>query len=186
MENGKTAADAAEAERDNGTPEAADEALLANPVEQLAAVTAERDALKAERAELSERLLRRQADFENFRKRVERDRGEFAEYAAMEAVRALLPILDDFERALKTETRDEEYSRGVELIYGRFRDALVKLGLEPIESAGKPFDPNLHHAVEMVPADDAGDQTVLDEYQRGYNFKGRLLRPAMVRVAVKP
>ena len=100
-----------------------------------------------------------------------------------EAVRALLPILDDFERATKSESSDKEYSKGMEMIYQRFYDSLKKLGLEPIVSTGQPFDPHVHHAVEMVETDEAADHTVLDEYQRGYNFKNRLLRPAMVGVA---
>jgi molecular chaperone GrpE len=104
----------------------------------------------------------------------------------MEAVRLLLPILDDFERALKAESSDAKYASGIELIYNRFYDTLKKLGLEPIESKGLAFDPQIHHAVDMVETDEAPDHTVLDEFQRGYNFKGRPLRPAMVRVAVEP
>jgi molecular chaperone GrpE len=159
--------------------------LVTDPTSHLAALESERDALVAEKADLLERLLRRQAEFENFRKRMERERQEFAEYAASEAVRAVLPVLDDFERALKVETADKEYAKGMELIHGRLSDALMKLGLEPIEAKGRKFDPNLHHAIERVSDPEAEDETVLEEYQRGYNFKGRLLRPAMVRVAVK-
>ena len=88
------------------------------------------------------------------------------EFAHAESVRAILPILDDFERALKTESADKEYSRGMELIYQRLSDALKKLGLEPISAKGQKFDPNLHHAVDMVETDEVEDHTVLDEYQR--------------------
>ena len=151
----------------------------------MAELTAERDQLAAANAELQDRFLRAQAEFQNSRKRNERERAEFAEYASTEAVRALLPILDDFERATKSESSDKEYSKGMEMIYQRFYDSLKKLGLEPIVSAGQPFDPHVHHAVEMVETDEAPDHTVLDEYQRGYNFKNRLLRPAMVKVAVE-
>ena len=98
----------------------------------------------------------------------------------------LLPILDDFERALQVETADREYAKGVELIYQRLSETVRKMGLEPIETAGKPFDPNLHQAVERVQTEEAEDQAILGEFQRGYNFKGKLLRPAMVRVAVRP
>jgi molecular chaperone GrpE len=101
-------------------------------------------------------------------------------------VRDILPVLDDFERALKVETADREYARGVELIYQRLYESLKKLGLEPIETEGRKFDPNLHQAVERVEAEDAEDQAILGEFQRGYNFRGKLLRPAMVRVAVRP
>lgn len=145
-------------------------------------------AWEAEKAELQERSLRIQAEFQNFRRRAEKERLEFSEYASMEAVRTLVPILDDFERALKAETTGEsgEYVKGMKLIHQRFGAALERLGLEPIESVGKMFDPHLHHAVEMVETDGAPDQTILDEFQRGYNFKGRLLRAAMVKVAVQP
>jgi len=157
---------------------------------QLEAISVERDRLAGENEELKNRLLRRQADFENFRRRVERERAELAEFAGMETVRALLPILDDFERALRaTPALDgpaAEYARGVEIIYQRFFDTLQKLGLEPIDSAGRPFDPNIHHAVETVSSAEAEDPIVVEEYQRGYNFKGKPLRPAMVKVAVKP
>jgi molecular chaperone GrpE len=95
-------------------------------------------------------------------------------------------VLDDFERALKVETADRHYAKGVELIYQRLSEALKKMGLEPIETAGRQFDPNLHQAVERVETDEEQDQSILGEFQRGYNFKGKLLRPAMVRVAVKP
>jgi molecular chaperone GrpE len=134
---------------------------------------------------LTDRLLRRQAEFDNFRRRAERDRADVLEFANTETVRSILPILDDFERALKVECSGKEYARGMELIYQRLSDALKKLGLESISAKGLKFDPNLHHAVDMLETDDVEDHTILDEYQPGYNFRGRLLRPAMVKVAVK-
>jgi molecular chaperone GrpE len=163
-----------------------DTAVTTDAADQLSAITAERDQLASEKAELQDRFLRRQAEFENFRRRVEREKSDFAQYAASEAVTAMLPVLDDFERALKQETEDREYQRGTELIYQRLVEALKKLGLEPIDSEGQPFDPYIHQAIERVETEEAEDHTVLEEYQRGYNFKGRLLRPAMVRVAVAP
>jgi molecular chaperone GrpE len=153
---------------------------------QLATLAVERDQLAAEKADLSDRLLRARAEFDNARRRTERERSEFLQFAAMDLVKDVLPVLDDFERALKVETSDRNYAKGVELIYQRLYETLKKMGLEPIETAGKPFDPNLHQAVERVETDEARDQTVLGEFQKGYNFKGKLLRPAMVRVAVKP
>jgi molecular chaperone GrpE len=173
--------EAVERELDASGAEAAGDAS-----EPASTLEAERDQLAAEKAALHDLYLRGQAEFQNFRKRVEKERIEFAEYASTEAVRALLPILDDFERALKVESADKEFTKGMELIYQRLYESLKKLGLEPIVSTGQPFDPHIHHAVEMVETDDAADHTVLDEYQRGYNFKGRLLRPAMVKVAVEP
>jgi molecular chaperone GrpE len=163
-----------------------DSSAVSDPAAALAEITAERDRLAAENAELQDRLLRSQAEFQNLRRRVEKEKVEWHEYAATEAVRALLPIFDDFERALKTESPDAGYAKGMELIYQRLFDALKKLGLEPIVSMGRPFDPHVHHAVEKMATDQAPPDTVLEEYQRGYNFKGRLLRAAMVKVAVEP
>lgn len=172
---------------DQNPSNVSDEPLPALTLEgQLAAVSAERDQFAAEKADLQDRLLRGRAEFDNARRRFERERSDFLQFAAMDLIREILPVLDDFERALKVETTDREYSRGVELIYQRLYETLKKQGLEPIECVGKPFDPNLHQAVERVPTEDAEDQTILGEFQRGYNFKGKLLRPAMVRVAVKP
>jgi molecular chaperone GrpE len=172
---------------DQNPSNVSDEAAPALTLEgQLAAVSAERDQLAAERADLQDRLLRGRAEFDNARRRFERERSDFLQFAATDLVKEILPVLDDFERALRVETADRNYSKGVELIYQRLSETLKKLGLEPIESEGRQFDPNLHQAVERVTTDEADDQTILGEFQRGYNFKGKLLRPAMVRVAVKP
>lgn len=164
------------------TPDAQEETAPGSALETL---IAERDSLLAEKAELSDRLLRRQAEFDNFRRRVERERAELADYSTSEALRALLPILDDFERALKVETADKVYAKGMELIFQRLTENLGKLGLEPMAAVGQPFDHNLHHAIQKEETDDVPADTVLEEYQRGYNFRGKLLRPAMVKVAVK-
>lgn len=156
------------------------------PEGQLAAMTAERDRLAAEKAELEDRYRRAAAEFDNARRRAERDRSDFVQFAAADLVRGLLPVLDDFERALKTETADKEYAKGVEMIYTRFYDALKRMGLEPIDTQGKQFDPNLHEAVQREHTEEAEDHAILAELQRGYNFKGKLLRPAWVKVAVRP
>ena len=140
-------------------------------------------ALVTERDELKELLLRRQAEFDNFRKRTERERSEYLQYAGMELVKDLLPVLDDFDRALKTECSSPEYAKGVEMIYSRMYETMKKMGLEPVDSVGKPFDPHMHQAVERVETADAEDGTVLAEFQRGYLFKGKMLRPSMVKVA---
>jgi molecular chaperone GrpE len=142
-----------------------------------------------EKAELEDLLRRRQAEFENFRRRMERERVDFAEYSGMEIVKALLPIVDDFERALKSAPATgpgDEFVKGVELIYKRLLEALTKQGLEPINTKGQSFDPHLHEAVQRVESDEAEDGTILEEYQRGYKFKGELLRPSMVQVAIRP
>jgi molecular chaperone GrpE len=174
------------------TVETGDAAATADPTDgvpagsspALESVTADRDRLLDENHQLLDRLLRRQADFDNFRRRAEREKEDVLEYANAESIRAIVPILDDFERALKTQTNDKVYARGMELIYQRLLDSLKKLGLEPITTKGLKFDPHVHHAVDMVETRDVEEQTILDEYQPGYNFRGRLLRPAMVKVAV--
>jgi molecular chaperone GrpE len=164
-----------------------DENLPAETMEgQLAAVTAERDRLASEKAEIEDRLRRAWAEFDNARRRGERERSDFLQFAAMDLVRSLLPVLDDFGRALKVETSGKEYAKGIELIYQRFYDTLKKMGLEPIETAGKRFDPNQHEAVQRAQTEEAEDQAILEELQKGYNFKGKLLRPAWVKVAVRP
>jgi molecular chaperone GrpE len=161
----------------------------AEPVDPVAALTEERNQLAAQKAELQDRYLRLQAEFENSRRRAERDRLEFAEYAGMEMARALLPTLDDLERALKSATETgvsaDDFVKGVQLIYNRLTDTLKKHGVEPVETEGSNFDPHLHHAVQRVQMEDVEDGTILEVYQRGYNFKGKLLRPAMVKVAVR-
>lgn len=146
---------------------------------------AERDELINQKNAIQDLLQRRQAEFENYRRRAERERGELFEFASTESVKALLPVVDDFERALQVESADKEYARGMELIYQRLYESLKKLGLEPISTEGAMFDPHMHHAVDMVETEDREDHAILKEYQRGYNFRGRLLRPAMVQVAVR-
>ncbi len=153
---------------------------------EIAALISERDQLARAKSEMQDRVLRLQAEFDNFRKRTEKDRSEFAQYAGMELIRELLPVLDNFELALKVECASKDYAKGVEMIYQRMADTLKKAGLEPIEAAGKPFDPHVHQAVERFPTDEAVEDTVLSEFQRGYMFKGKLLRASMVKVAAKP
>jgi molecular chaperone GrpE len=165
----------------SANPTAAPETATPAELDQL---RIERDGLRVERDELRDILLRRQAEFDNFRKRTERDRGEQAQYASMEVVGDLVPILDDLERALTADSSGAEYAKGVQMIYQRMAESLKKTGLEPIDATGKPFDPHLHQAIERVETNDAPDNTVIGEFQRGYNFKGKLLRPSMVRVAV--
>jgi len=151
----------------------------------LEALAAERDKLQADKDELRDRLMRKQAEFENFRRRSAREKEEVLQFAAMETVRALLPVLDDFERALKLPGAGDDYRKGIELIHKRLQDTLVQMGVTPIDAQDKKFDPNFHQAVDTVKIAEGEDQTVVEEYQRGYEFKGRLLRPAMVKVAVR-
>jgi len=147
----------------------------------------ETEKLRAERDALLDRLARLQAEFDNARKRAVREQQEFREYAAADVIKNFLPILDSFERALKaggdSSSNSNEFRNGIELIYRQFQDALQKIGVQPIVSVGQPFDPRVHEAVEMVDTTEVPDHHVLDELQRGYKYKERLLRPAMVRVA---
>jgi molecular chaperone GrpE len=127
-----------------------------------------------------------QAEFENVRRRNVKEQQDFRDYAAVDAIRPLLPVLDSFERALTVKSEAAEFRSGVELIYKQLLTALAKLSVQPITAKGEPFDPHVHEAIEMVEPSDAPDHQVIDELQRGYKFKDRLLRPAMVRVAKNP
>jgi molecular chaperone GrpE len=142
------------------------------------------DKLRGEREALLDRLARLQAEFDNARKRAQREQQEFKEYAAADVIKGILPVLDSFERALKAPAgQANDFRSGIELIYRQFLDALQKAGVQPIQAVGQPFDPRFHEAIEMVDTDKVEDHHVLDELQRGYKYKDRLLRPAMVRVA---
>jgi len=149
----------------------------------------ETEKLRAERDALLDRLARLQAEFDNARKRAVREQQEFREFAAADVIKNFLPILDSLERALKaggdsnSNSNSNDFRNGVELIYRQFQDALQKIGVQPIVSLGQAFDPRVHEAVEMVDTSEVPDHHVLDELQRGYRYKERLLRPAMVRVA---
>ena len=139
--------------------------------------------LKAERDALLDRLARLQAEFDNARKRAAREQQEFRDFAAADVIKTILPVLDSFERALKAGGDASDFRNGVELIYRQLQDALQKVGVQPIAAVGQPFDPRVHEAIEMVDTAEVPDHHVLDELQRGYKYKDRLLRPAMVRVA---
>ncbi len=146
-------------------------------------LAAELQKLKAERDTLVDRLARAQAEFENARRRASKEQQDFRDYAAADAVKALLPVIDSFERALTVKSAPGDFRSGVELIYKQLQDALAKMGVRAIPAKGEPFDPHVHEAIEMVETSDAADHEVLEELQRGYKFKDRLLRPAMVKVA---
>src|SRR5437868_7459790 len=154
---------------------------------QVSELRAENERLKAQANSLLERMARMQADFENARKRAAKEQQDFKEFALADALKSLLPILDSLERALATPQENAaEFRSGVQLINKQLHDAISKLGLRPIPAKGEPFDPYLHQAVEMVDSTTAKDNHVVDELQRGYKLKDRLLRPAMVRVARNP
>ncbi len=170
------------------TPQALDVEHELPPADErdVAAEAAETEKLRQERDALLDRLARLQAEFDNARKRSAREQQDFRDYALTEALRSLLPIVDSFDRALASGESGPEFVNGVQLINRQFHDTLAKLGLQPIEAKGQPFDPNQHQAVQMVETDEVEDHHVIDELQRGYRLKDRLLRPAMVRVATNP
>jgi molecular chaperone GrpE len=173
IDEGKGAEDSAE-EKDFAAANEADEAGLRKAMADL--------------EELRQTMLRRQADFDNYRKRIERERGEDAKRTTARLIESLIPIVDGFEHALAAhrEAEYEGYRKGFELIYKQLMDNLTKLGVERIEPVGKTFDPHVHQAVDRAETSEHPDGTILQVFQPGYVFHGRVLRPAMVRVAVRP
>jgi len=169
-----------------------DSSELEQSAESVAADTAKANAemskLTADLEDLRQTLLRRQADFDNYRKRIEKERFEDAKRATARLVEGLIPVIDGFEHALAAhrEAEYENYRKGFELIYKQLLDHLAKLGVERLDPVGKPFDPHLHQAVDRAETKDLDDGTILQVFQPGYVFHGRVLRPAMVRVAVHP
>jgi molecular chaperone GrpE len=168
------------------------EAAFGGPeVAELVASRAELKRLQAALAESQETSARRQADFENFRKRVDRERKEAYSRAAGEVARKLLPVLDNLGRALDAERTVEaneskefrDFLHGVELISKQLHDVLESLGVQPIASVGERFDPHIHEAVVTEPSEEFEPDTVMEELARGYRIGDRLLRPAMVKVA---
>lgn len=152
-----------------------------------AAEVAELQRLREENQALRDQLLRRAAEFDNYRKRTQRELLDQFAAGGAEAMRAMLPILDGIERALAAPTGSlEEFRRGIELLHRQLLEAGKKLGLEAIEAVGQTFDPHQHEALEMVETDEAPEHSILSELQRGYRLRERLLRPARVRVARPP
>jgi molecular chaperone GrpE len=186
--NGKSRVDPQDLDLDHELPAAEENEELERNNNPAAGVAGEVDSeyqkLRAERDTLLDRLARLQAEFENARKRAAREQQEFRDFAAADAIKALLPSLDSFERALRTpEAKANDFRNGVELIYKQMQDALAKMGVRPVPAEGQPFDPHMHEAIEIVETSDVPDHHVVEELQRGYKLKDRLLRPAMVKVA---
>ena len=150
------------------------------------ASTSELVKLRAEKEELLQTLVRRQADFENFRKRTERDRHDEARRGVERLVVDLFPVLDGFDRALQAQDDPnyEEYRKGINLIRKQLFDVLSRHGIQRIDAAGKAFDPHLHQAIERVESSEMSDGQIVHVFQDGYTFHGRVLRPAIVRVVV--
>ena len=139
-----------------------------------------------QRDEYRDLLLRQTADFDNFRKRTERERQALKETAAFNFIQELLPLVDNLERALSADPGTEgaeSYRKGVELIYRELQDILKRRGVKPIDALGAEFDPHYHQAVSYEPAEDRNDGEIVEEFRRGYTLGDRLLRPSMVKVA---
>ena len=178
-------------DKKDGTTSSDDErAETAGDQSTIDRLQAQVDAINQEKVTLYDQLLRRQAEFENYRRRVERERGENYQRARAEILLEMLPIVDNFERALSSLEKGEgdaaALRHGIELIHKQFNDALVKFGLEPVETIGQTFDPHVHEAVTMEPSKKHKDNTVIEEFQRGYKMGDKLLRPARVKVASNP
>ena len=146
------------------------------------------EALQKEKQELYDRLLRKQAEFDNFRKRTEKEKIESYDFAVANFILGLLPALDGLERGLSVTEGEtvESYKKGIELILKQLRDQLASAGVQPIRVTGKMFDPNFHQAVMREETALLPENEIIEEMQRGYTFKDRLLRPSMVKVAVAP
>jgi molecular chaperone GrpE len=149
---------------------------------------AELSKLSSDLDDLRQTLLRRQADFDNYRKRIEKERAEDSKRSTARVIEGLIPVIDSFENALAAhrEAEYETYRKGFELIYKQLLDNLTRLGAERMDPVGKPFDPHMHQAVDRAETTEHADGTILQVFQPGYVFHGRVLRPAMVRVAVHP
>jgi len=149
---------------------------------------AEMAKLTADLEDLRQAMLRSQADFANYRKRIEKERFEDSKRATARVIEGLIPVIDGFEHALAAhrEAEYKNYRKGFELIYKQLLDNVTKLGVERLDPVGKSFDPHLHQAVDRAETTEHADGTILQVFQPGYVFHGRVLRPAMVRVAVHP
>lgn len=153
---------------------------------QASATAEELERTKQERDQLIDRLARLHAEFDNARKRETRERADFRDFAIAGAIEQFLPVLDNFNLALKSGGSAEQLRQGVELIVKQMEEVLRSLNVLPVESVGAQFDPRVHEALESVERQDLPDQQVIDEVRRGYRIKERLLRPALVRIASNP
>ena len=194
VEEKQAAAERLEAEKAKTAGAATEESPDANgdAAEPLVAVETatvpqeEYDRLKAERDLLFDRLARLQAEFDNSRKREAKERADFRDFSVANAVEQFLPVLDNFQLALKSQGSAEQLRAGVELIVKQMEEALRGLNVQPVETVGTTFDPKVHEALEMVERNDLPDHQVFEEVRRGYRIRDRLLRPALVRVASNP
>ena len=173
-------------EIDSAAPEAATVPSAGPPASEASVSRAEYDQMKAERDHLLDRLARLQAEFDNARKRAEREKSEFRDYATGNVVEQFLPVLDNFQLATNAKGSAEQLRSGVELIVKQMEDVLRQLQVTPVQTVGVEFDPRYHEALGTVEREDQPDHFIADEIRRGYKLRDRLLRPAMVRVVSNP
>ncbi len=190
--------DAPESEQASSSPDEENEGVLDvdDPEQKIVELSEKVEALQAERDELNDRVLRKAAEFENYRRRMDREKKRRHEAGMLEVIEPILEVLDDFERSIDAaeelqETQDpesayESLKGGVEMVFRKFRDTLETLGVEPIEAEGKPFDEELHEAMMRQPSEDAEPGTVLQEIRKGYRMDDRVIRHSRVVVASEP
>lgn len=154
-------------------------------VEETNPASNEVEQLRQEKDETYQRLLRLQADYDNFRRRSQKERENDLKYKSQDLVEELLPIVDNFERALQTDVQDDSaksFVEGMNMVYRQLKDALNKQGVEEIPAVGEEFDPNMHQAVMQVDDENYDSNVVVEELQKGYKLKDRVIRPSMVKV----
>lgn len=174
------------------TEEAAEASQQEEPVNEAAALEdqeseTELNKLRAQAEEHQQRFLRAQADFDNFRRRTLKEKEDLAKYASMKLVTELVPVLDNFERALATAPQgaeSESFSKGVEMIFRQFESVLQAEGVTAMNSVGQPFNPDFHQAIMQVESEEHEEGIVVEEVQKGYMLKDKVLRPAMVKVSM--
>jgi molecular chaperone GrpE len=172
-----------EEEKIDDAAETSEETVESDNVSEEKPEADETEKLKAELAESKDKYLRLMAEYDNFRKRSAKERLEITDTAKGNAINEILPVFDNFERALATETQDAVYKQGVEMIFKQFGDALKKLGVEIIDPVGETFDPNIANAVNQIEDPELGENVVAQVFQKGYKIGGKVIRYAMVVVA---
>ncbi|HEX3373687.1 MAG TPA: nucleotide exchange factor GrpE [Edaphobacter sp.] len=180
MQDEMTGRETLEPEMTGSEVEAGREIVEANPTH------AELEQVKGERDQLLDRLARLQAEFDNARKRESKERADSRDYAISNAVEPFLSVMDNFQLALKSDGSKEQLRAGVELILKQMEDALKGLNVQPVEAVGAQFDPRVHEALGSIETKEFPDHQVLEEIRRGYKIRDKLLRPALVKIAVNP
>jgi molecular chaperone GrpE len=174
-----TAAESQEPVNEAGAAEAQAEEMVGQEQGEIARLTAEAE-------EHQQRFVRAQADFDNFRRRTQKEKEELAKYASMKLITELVPVIDNFERAMATVpegTESESFSKGIQMIFRQLESVLNNEGLTAMETVGQPFNPEFHQAIMQVESDEYEEGTVVEEVQKGYMLKDKVLRPAMVKVS---